>query len=100
MELLARNERHRERERDAFTATIEIDAIRRAAVHKPPIEDAEGSVPLVTIDRQQPVPALDAAGGRSRLVDIRDKPAGVGRADTPARSFDDAVMPGDGVGRE
>lgn len=97
MELLARNERHRERERQAFTATIEIDAKRRAAVHKPPIEDAEGGVPLVTIDRQQPVPALDAAGGRSRLVDVRDKPSGVGRTDIPAGSLDHAVMPGDGL---
>src|SRR5262245_3190472 len=100
MELLAWNDRHRKRARQAFSATIETDAIRPPSVHQPPIEHAERGIPLVAIERQQLVAALDAAGGWSRGVDVRDKPAGVGRAETPTRILDDAVMPGDDVGRE
>ena len=52
---------------------------------------------LVAIDSQQPIPRLDAPSSRARLVDVQDKPTPAIRRGTPARSFLDTVVTGDGV---
>src|SRR5262249_7749641 len=100
-ELLARDEEHRQLERHSFTAAVKIDAVGFAAVHKAPLEEPDHRATLVAIDRQQPVPELDAPSRRARVVDVGNEPTGAVRLITgPARSFLDTVVAGNRVDGE
>jgi hypothetical protein len=83
--LLARDERKRQRQRHAFTVTVQIDAVRIAAAQVAPIEHAELGVALVAVDREQTVPALDVApvAGPAGSTSETNQPALAARTSQP-----------------
>src|SRR5258705_13070767 len=98
---LARDESHRQLDRHSFTAAVKIDGVGFAAVLIAPLEETDHRPTLVAVDRQQPVPDLDAPSRWASRVDVRNKPGRAVRSITaPASSFLDTVVTGDCVDGE